>query len=73
MGIRRFTCEEHKDMVIVYQEHTCPLCKYFREIAEAHELATEALGTLSIEDTAAELSEVADTILKAMEDLRRKQ
>lgn len=64
------SCNEHKGMVIVHQFLDCPLCKMLGSVDEAGELTEEALNMVSIEDTAEELSEVANMLLKGMETLR---
>tara|TARA_Y100000310_G_scaffold19266_1_gene18875 strand:- start:960 stop:1169 length:210 start_codon:yes stop_codon:yes gene_type:complete len=68
--MKMFSCDRHERMMIIYAEHRCPLCKYFKETEEAREHATEALKCLETEDLAMELADVADKLVASMEKLR---
>ena len=69
--MRLFSCDMHDKMLVVHAELDCPLCKFIRSLDEEKERMKEALDCLETEALAAELHEVADKILSAMEKLRR--
>jgi hypothetical protein len=64
------SCDRHKGMVIVFQAHQCPMCIMLKSLDSAGKLTEEAMNMIDIEDSAEELSEVAQMLLKGMEKLR---
>ncbi len=66
------SCDRHKGMVIVFQDHPhrCPVCVMLKSVDKAGRLTEAAMNMLDIEDSAQELTEVAELLLKGMERLR---
>ena len=70
--MKMHSCDRHKGRGIVFADHPhkCPVCMMEKAVDTAGRLTEEALNMIDIEDSAEQLAEVAQVLLKGMKKLR---